>query len=233
MKQKYDELSMQNKFTIVGISGKMGQELLNLLQIKELIGGIHTKTNDDQMRDLIARSEAVIDFSRPLATIKTIQIAAECGVPYVSGTTGFTNDELNIIEKQSQKIPVMIEANFSLGIHFIAACLKKCGQIFSDFDFNIIERHHKHKKDSPSGTALFLSKQVTQSCGISSVRAGNICGDHICAFTGNNEEIIMGHRAFSRTIFAKGAIECAKWIINKKAGLYSISDLLIEKGIAF
>lgn len=217
------------KIGIVGITGRVGYELTQLISKQDLIGGISSKTTPDECEKVIKNSDAIIDFSRPTATLQALPVAVEYGVPFISGTTGFTPDEFNQMFEFSQNIPILYTTNFSLGIQMIARMLRQCSQIFSDFDFSIIERHHAHKKDAPSGTALFLEKQVQQSKQIASIRAGNICGEHICAFTGSDEEVTISHRAFNRAIYAKGAIACAEWIIGKAPKLYTAEDFLQDR----
>lgn len=217
------------KVGIIGISGRMGSELVKLIPEEGLSGGVSTKTSLDEIDDVVKNSDVVIDFSRPMATLQALAIAGKYGRPFVSGTTGFIPDEFSRLIDLSKKTPVLHASNFSLGIQFIARILRQGAQVFQNFDFSIIERHHKHKKDSPSGTALFLAKQVTQKKQIAAVRVGNIYGEHICSFTGDDEEITISHKAFDRVIFAKGALACAEWIIGKPAKLYTAEDFLRDK----
>lgn len=217
------------KIGIIGITGRVGYELTQLIPEENLAGGISSRTTAEGAEKIVKNSDVIIDFSRPAATLNALAVAAAYGVPFVSGTTGFTSGEFNQICEFSQNTPVLYASNFSLGIQMIAKMLRQCSQIFADFDFSIIERHHVHKKDAPSGTALFLEKQVLQKKQIVSIRAGNLCGEHICTFTGADEEVSIIHRAFNRTIFAKGAVACAEWLVGKPAKMYTAEDFLEDK----
>lgn len=212
------------KIGVVGITGRIGFELANLIPAQDVVGGISTKTSAEECDKIVRNSDVIIDFSRPMATLRILSIALEHNVPFVSGTTGFTPEEFDIISDVAKQLPVFYASNFSLSVQFIANILRKYSNLFPDSDFSIIDRHHAHKKDSPSGTALFLAKQVSNKKQIASVRVGNLCGEHICTFTGNDEEVTFSHHAFNRSIYAKGALQCAEWLIGKKAKLYTIED---------
>jgi 4-hydroxy-tetrahydrodipicolinate reductase len=108
----------------------------------------------------------------------------------------------------------------------MATLIKKCADVLADFDFCIIDKHHNRKKDSPSGTALFLAKQVPRQAQIVSLREGNIFGKHSCDFAGENELLTITHEAFNREVFASGALKCARWIVGKNPGLYTMEDYL-------
>ena len=217
------------KIGIIGVTGRMGQELVQLISFENFAGGISTQTTPEDLEAVVKNSDVVIDFSRPAATLQVLPVVEKYRIPFVSGTTGFIPDEFNMFLKASKNIPILYASNFSLGVQFVATVLRQCSRVFPDFDFSVIERHHIHKKDAPSGTALFLAKQVQQKQQIVSIRAGNICGEHACSFTGNDEEITIEHKAFNRTIFAKGAIACAEWLIGKSAKLYTAEDFLQDR----
>ena len=214
---------------IIGITGRMGSELTKLIPLENLVGGMNSQTTEYELEEIIEKSDVIIDFSRPIATFKALAIAKEYKRPYVCGTTGFIADEFEKISQIAKHIPILYASNFSLGVQFVASVLRQASQIFQDFDFSIIERHHKHKKDAPSGTALFLAKQVELPHQIVAIRAGSIAGEHSCSFTGDDEEITITHKAFNRAIFAKGALDCAEWLIGKEPGLYSVEDFLQDR----
>lgn len=216
------------KVGLVGITGRIGFELTQLIPSQDLVGGISTQTSTAECERIVQDSDVIVDFSRPMATLRILSIALEHNVPFVSGTTGFTPTEFELISETAKQLPVLHANNFSLSVQFIADVLRRYSKLFPDLDFSIIERHHVHKKDAPSGTALFLAKQVQHKKQIASIRAGNLCGEHICTFTGNDEEVSFSHNAFNRAIFAKGALKCAEWLIGKPAKLYTAEDFLQE-----
>lgn len=216
------------KVGLVGITGRIGFELTQLIPSQDLVGGISTQTSTEECERIVQNSDVIVDFSRPMATLRILSIALEHNVPFVSGTTGFTPTEFELISETAKQLPVLHANNFSLSVQFIADVLRRYSKLFPDLDFSIVERHHVHKKDAPSGTALFLAKQVQHKKQIASIRAGNLCGEHICTFTGNDEEVSFSHNAFNRAIFAKGALKCAEWLIGKPAKLYTAEDFLQE-----
>lgn len=211
---------------IVGITGRVGCELAKLISTQNLVGGISSKTSTEECERIVRNSDVIVDFSRPMATLRVLSFALEHNVPFVSGTTGFTSDEFNLISDISKQLPVFYSSNFSLSVQFIAESLKQYSKLFPETDFSIVERHHAHKKDSPSGTALFLAGQVQNKKQIASIRAGNLFGEHACTFTGNDEEVTFSHTAFNRIIYARGALQCAEWLIGKPAKLYMAGDFL-------
>ena len=217
------------KIGILGITGRIGTILSKMISANELSGGISSKTSEEEIANIIKKSDVLIDFSAPQAMLKVLPIAKQFGVPIVTGTTGFSEQEFAEIEKYAKHIPILHANNFSVCVQLMAMLLKKCSEVLTDFDFSIIDKHHKRKKDAPSGTALFLAKQVSSKAQIVSIRSGNICGDHICDFSGENEMLTISHRAFNRNIFASGALDCAKWIIGKEPRLYTMADFLQSK----
>ena len=217
------------KIGVLGITGRIGTILSKMIPAGELSGGISSKTSEEEIVNIVKNSDVLIDFSTPKAMLKVLPIAKQFGIPIVTGTTGFSEEEFAEIEKCAKYIPILHANNFSVCVQLMAMLLKKCSEVLTDFDFSIIDKHHKRKKDAPSGTALFLAKQVSSKAQIVSIRSGNICGDHICDFSGENEMLTISHRAFNRNIFASGALDCAKWIIGKEARLYTMADFLQSK----
>lgn len=211
---------------IIGITGKIGAILTQLVGCTNLMGGISGNSSETDLNNLAAKCNVFIDFSLPSATVKAAQVAADYGVAFVSGTTGLSENELQILRDCARKIPVLRADNFSIAVQLVAKLLRESSEILRDFDFSIVERHHCHKKDSPSGTARFLASQVSQKAQIASLRVGNLCGEHECAFTNANEEITIAHRSFNRAIFAQGALQCAHWIVERAPGFYTMEDFL-------
>lgn len=213
---------------IIGITGRVGSILQEIVENDsecKLAGGICSKNISADFIDLAKKSDIFIDFSSSKAAVEALLAASSAKIPFVSGTTGFSEAEMNTIKSAASQIPVLHAGNFSIGVHLMAIMLKKCSEVLKDFDVSIIDKHHKHKKDAPSGTALFLAKSV-ENPQILSIRSGGIFGDHICDFIGENEMLTISHRAFNRKVFADNALKCAKWLCTQKPGFYSIVDWL-------
>lgn len=217
------------KIGVVGVTGRIGRILKEIIPTNEFSGGICRDTSDSEISSVVQNSDVIIDFSSPSGILKILPVTKMFGVPVISGTTGFSPDEFSQLQDCSGVIPILHASNFSICVQLMAMLLKKCSDVLSDFDFSIIDKHHNKKKDSPSGTALFLARNVNSPAQIVSIRSGNICGDHICDFSGENEMLTISHRAFNRNIFAVGALNCAKWIIGKPARLYSMKDFFDDK----
>jgi 4-hydroxy-tetrahydrodipicolinate reductase len=209
-------------------------------------------TND--IKKLCENSEIIIDFSSPELTLKVIESAAKNKIPVVSGTTGLTGKEHDQLKNYAKLIPIVHSGNMSIGINIMETLVAQVAQsLGEDFDVEIIEKHHKNKVDAPSGTALMLAKSVTDSrnisfkdniicsreghvgmrpsnkIGISSVRGGNITGEHDVMFISDSEVITISHHALNRNIFANGSIKACEWIMSQKPGLYSMHDVLSHK----
>ncbi|MDR2724171.1 MAG: 4-hydroxy-tetrahydrodipicolinate reductase [Holosporaceae bacterium] len=214
------------KIGIIGITGRMGSVLSKIIPNAEKNGGSSSKTSREELVEIISNSDVLIDFSVPSSLLEAVTVAAKYKVPVISGTTGLSENDFKQIREFSYIIPILHANNFSLGIHLMAVLIKKCADVLTDFDFSIIDKHHNRKKDSPSGTALFLAKQTTQKAQIVSLREGNIFGQHICDFAGENEILSISHEAFNLEVFASGALKCAYWIVKKNPNLYTIADYL-------
>ena len=190
----------------------------------------------------------IIDFSVPIASINILNYAKEKKIPMVIATTGFSCNELNYIEEYSKFIPIFKSSNMSLEINIMNLLVAKLSKLLTECDIEIIETHHKNKIDAPSGTALMLANSINSSLnntmnyiynrassrckrnhneiGIHSIRGGTEIGKHSVLFLGNNESFELTHTVTSRSIFAKGAIKAAEFVIDKKAGLYGMEDLV-------
>lgn len=224
---KYRDRTM--KIGILGITGRIGTILSKMIAIEDFTGGISSKSTDAEIENVVKNSDVLVDFSSPKATLKILPFAKKFKAPLVTGTTGFSENEFEELKSYAKYIPILHANNFSVCVQLMAMLLKKCSEVLTDFDFSIIDKHHKKKKDAPSGTALFLAKQVSSKAQIVSIRSGNICGDHICDFSGENEMLTISHRAFNRNIFASGALDCAKWIVGKEPRMYTMADFLQSK----
>ncbi len=192
--------------------------------------------------------DVIIDFSVPVATFKILEYARKNNLPIVIATTGFSKEELEKIEEISKEIPIFRSANMSFKVNLMADILKSIAKTLEDTDIEIIETHHNRKIDSPSGTAIMLADSINEGLdnkkeyifdrmqkrekrqkneiGFSSVRGGNIVGEHQVIFFGENDSIEITHKAYSRGLFAEGALKAASFIIGKDSGLYDMKSML-------
>ena len=206
---------------------------------------IYSKTEDIK-EDI----DIIIDFSVPKATFNVLEYAKNKKIPIVIATTGFSKEEIQKIEKISKEIPIFRSANMSLDINLMAKILKEVAKVLSNTDIEIIETHHNRKIDSPSGTAILLADAINEvleekkeydfnrmqkreprkksEIGFSSIRGGNIVGEHTVAFFGENETLEIKHTSYSRQVFVEGAIKAVRFLITKENGLYDMNDLINE-----
>lgn len=202
------------------------------------------------LQDVKEDVDAVIDFSNAAAVDALLDWCAEHKVPAAVCTTGLSGEQMEKLKKTSEQVAVLKSANMSIGINLLLNVLKECAPKLAaaGFDCEIVEKHHNQKLDAPSGTALALADAVNDSLdekcdyvydrssrrekrpkneiGISSVRGGTIVGDHDVIFAGQDEVVTFSHTAYSRAIFAKGAIAAAKYLAGKEAGFYDMQDVL-------
>lgn len=251
---------MSTRILLCGACGKMGGNVLSLLATdndatavcgvdlfpKEIGIPVYKTFNDVQ-----EKADVIIDFSSAENVEERLRFAKENGMGIVLASTGFSKEDLAVIDEYSKCIPVFKTANLSLGVNVMQALVKAAAQILGDgFDVEIIERHHNLKKDAPSGTALMLADSVNEAfngqkkyvggregivgarkkteIGIHAVRGGTIVGEHEVMFAGEDEVITVTHSAASKRVFAVGAIRAAKFLHGKAAGKYEMKDLLAE-----
>ena len=225
------------KIGIIGYSGKLGQKIKEiLLQEPKSYYICNTQAHSHKEIDLLAqKADVLIDVSHPCLLPAILSAAKNATTPLVIGTTGYNASEKESLLSAAEHIPLLHATNFSCGITLIHLLLQKLALCFGeDSDINIVEAHHKHKKDAPSGTALSLydtlKKHLPQKdIAFHSMRAGSIVGEHSILFTTEEEEIAITHKVQSRLCFAKGAIKAASFIHNKEKGIYSMFDVLKEK----
>ena len=213
--------------------------------------GIYTYPVYTNASDIEEKPDVIIDFSVPIATLNILKYAKENHVPIVIATTGFTEEQLNEIENYSKDIPIFKSANMSYDINLMAKIVASLAKELPNTDREIIETHHNRKIDSPSGTALFLADSINAAkdnkmvyefdrhnkhekrnkleIGFSSIRGGNIVGEHTVQFFGEQETSEITHKCYSRTVFANGAVMAAKYIVNKDNGMYNMNDLINNK----
>jgi 4-hydroxy-tetrahydrodipicolinate reductase len=216
--------------------------------INKKIAGIKLDINTEQA---FKKTDVIIDFTVPNCTLDILKIASKLKKRVVIGTTGFTKEQENLIKKFSKKIPILKAGNMSLGVNLLMYLTEITSKSLNDeYLSKVFEVHHKHKKDYPSGTALMLGKGIAdgknknlfnlmgkkflnkesfpygKKINFNSIRKGEIIGEHEVAFSSGKEIIKLNHEAFDRALYSDGALTAAKWLINKKPGLYSMRDLL-------
>ena len=216
--------------------------------INKKISGIKPELNTDKA---LSKANVIIDFTIPKCTFEVLRIATKLKKKVVIGTTGFTKKEEDLINKFSKKIPILKAGNMSLGINLLMYLTEiTSASLGSNYLSKVFEVHHKHKKDHPSGTALMLGRGIAvgknkdfykmmgkkylnkkkfpygKKINFNSIRKGEIIGEHEVTFSSGKEIIKLNHEAFDRALYSEGAITAAKWLINKKPGLYSMRNLL-------
>jgi 4-hydroxy-tetrahydrodipicolinate reductase len=228
----------------------MGLALVEAVAAKGLTcaGGVD---RGDDLKALVAASDVLVDFSSPHALEANLDACVAAGRPVVVGTTGFEERHHFLIDNAAQDIAVLQTGNMSLGVTMLAALVRQAAsQLGDDWDIEIVEMHHRHKVDSPSGTALLLGEaaaggrnieltansergrdgitgaRTTGAIGFASLRGGSVAGDHIVIFASDNERIELIHRAENRGIFARGAVKAAMWLSGQKAGRYGMNEVL-------
>lgn len=221
------------KLIVCGSAGRMGQEIARLVEADKQIKIVSKVDKDNSGEMKKTSADVLVDFTVASEFSKILSWCDRNKIAFVSGTTGISEADKKLLKSASKKIPVFWAPNMSLGVNFVINLLKSYGAI-SDFDFAISETHHIHKKDKPSGTALWLKEALEKSIkknvnNVESIREGEVFGDHKIIATSPSEVITLEHRALNREVFAKGAVAAVKWIAKKKKGLYSMSDLLKDR----
>jgi len=216
--------------------------------IKNKISGLKPQLNTESA---FKNANIIIDFTIPKCTLEVLQIASKLKKRVVIGTTGFSKKEEKLIRKYSRKIPILKAGNMSLGINLLMYLTEIASKSLSNnFLSKVFEIHHKHKKDYPSGTALMLGKGIavgkkkdfykllgkkylnkktfpySKKINFNSIRKGEVIGNHKILFSSGKETITLDHEAFDRALYSEGAFTAAKWLMNKKPGLYSMRDVL-------
>lgn len=246
------------KVLLCGACGKMGGNVLLLLSEDEeatVVCGVDLYPKEigvpvyRSFADVKEDVDVMIDFSSPVGLQDRLEFARSKGIGIVLASTGFTADDLALIQSYEKNVAIFRTANLSLGINLMQALVKAAAQVLGDgFDVEIVEKHHNLKKDAPSGTALMLADSVNEAfdggkqfvygregivgardkkeVGIHAVRGGTIVGEHEVIFAGEDEVITISHSASSKRVFAVGAIRAAKWLVGKPAGRYEMKDML-------
>lgn len=263
------------KIGIVGCTGRMGKALIEEIFLNsetQLSGGAVRADSDfvgedigklagldpvginavSSLEKLFEDSDAVIDFSTPAVSLQCAKIVSAQNKIHVIGTTGFSPDEIEELKELANSAKIIWSANMSIGVNVLSAITEQVAAILDDsYDLEIVEMHHCHKVDAPSGTALLLGESAAKGrnvkldevarksrdgiigarprgeIGFSTLRGGDVVGEHTVMFAGDGERIELTHKASSRRIFTKGAIRAALWAVNKNNGLYSMKDVLM------
>lgn len=260
---------------IAGVAGRMGKTLVEAVAARgseACVSAGTTLVDDPQagadigliaglgesgvraslsLQDCLSEFDVLIDFTSPGATLGNLALCAANGKAMVIGTTGFTAEQKQQIEQAATRVPVVFAPNMSVGVNVSLKLLRMAARALGDdVDIEIVEAHHRHKKDSPSGTALRMGEVIAEeldrdleavavygregidderdrkTIGFATIRGGDIVGDHTVIFAGNGERLEITHKASSRMTFASGAVRAALWLQNRPAGLYSIDDVL-------
>lgn len=257
------------KVVLAGVTGRMGQAILRQLDddvafvlaaaverpghlaCGSRVGQRVQVVVADDVQTAVRQGEVIVDFSHPALTMALIAEAQSVRRPMVIGTTGFTPEDYEEIQRAARDIPVVLSPNMSVGVNVLLQLIDTATRALGDaYDAEILEIHHRHKQDAPSGTAIRMGEAIAdarataleQVCrlsrsgitlsrrvgeiGIQSLRAGDVVGEHTVTFAGPGERIELTHRAHSRDNFARGALLAARWVVEQKPGLYDMLDVL-------
>ena len=237
------------RIVILGAKGRMGHAVAAAAAEAGLAVAARADAGDD-LAAAIAQGDVVIDFSSHTATGKLIELATAQKKALVIGTTGHAADEKKHLLAQAAKIPTVWAGNFSVGVNLLFALTARAARTLGDdYDVELIEMHHRHKKDAPSGTAARLLELILEArklgpdalrhgregitgartrkeVGVHALRGGDVVGDHTVLFASEGERLELTHKASDRAIFAKGAVRAAQWVVSQKAGIYDMQDVL-------
>ena len=216
---------------LVGAAGRMGKTVLDLAQSDREIEIAARCDLGDPIEPAIKNCDVAIDFSQADSIDEVCRAASQRGKSLVIGTTGHSQQQRKTIEETAHSVPIVLASNFSVGVNVLFWLTQKAAELLgSDFNPEIVETHHKMKKDAPSGTAKTLAEILkvarNSEIPIQSIREGEVVGEHTVIFSGPAERLELTHRAADRGIFARGALRAAKWIVDKPPGLYSMQNVL-------
>jgi len=262
------------KTVVMGAAGRMGNRIINMIcqsEGIELHGSVERRGHSsvgkdvgqvsgletlgvsivDDLNSIVNNCDVIIDFTTPTASLNNLKMAAENKKAIVIGTTGFSIEEKDYIHKMANKTRCVLAPNMSVGVNVLFKIVEEITKIIGkEYDIELIEAHHRQKKDAPSGTAMKLAEIIAdvlnrdlnkvgifgrkgiigersrEEIGIQTLRGGDIVGEHTVIFYGTGERIELIHKAHSRDNFAKGAVLAAKWIVAQKPGLYDMQDVL-------
>lgn len=266
-------MSTSPRIGVLGAGGRMGRILIQAVQqagyqlaaaverpesslvgsdAGELagIGNIGVKIAGS-LQEVLPECDVVIDFTAPVATEQHLKLCREAGVAMVIGTTGMNDEQKALLDETSMQTPVVYAANYSVGVNVSIKLLELASKVFGDtVDIEVIEAHHRHKVDAPSGTALMMGEAIAdalgrdlkqdavycreghtgprerQSIGFQTIRGGDIVGEHTVMFIGEGERVEITHKATNRMNFASGAVRAAAWVVGRDARKYDMKDVL-------
>lgn len=246
------------RIIISGANGKMGKVIANVIASRddcEVVAGVDCNTSPAyfpiyaNIDEVIEEADVVIDFTNPVLLPSLLKYVKEKNISLVIGTTGYSDEQKEMIKEASKEAPIFFTYNMSIGVNLLANLAKKAVSVLGDeFDIEIVEKHHNQKIDAPSGTALMLAdaicdelnrpmkyeydrhskreKRTKDEIGMHAIRGGTIVGEHDIIFAGRDEIITLSHSARSKEIFAVGAVNAAVYMTGKSAGLYDMAELL-------
>ena len=239
------------KIIITGAKGRMGLALIACAERIPEVQVVGAIDQGDDLARVISRADAVIDFSFHSVTTEVAALCAAHKKALVIGTTGHLDSEKSAIIPRKSEIPIVWSSNYSTGVNTLFWLTRKAAEILGpDFDLEVVEMHHRLKKDAPSGTATTLAEiladvrrqqlkevirhgregivgeRTSAEIGMHSIRGGDVVGDHTVIFATNGERVELTHKASSRDTFANGALRAAQWVVNQKPGLYDMQDVL-------
>jgi 4-hydroxy-tetrahydrodipicolinate reductase len=239
------------KIAVVGASGRMGQTIIESINQNDKVTLGATLDKGDDLASVADQFDVLIDFTRPEATLDYLKTCQQLNKSIVIGTTGFDDAGLEAINNAAKQIPVVFAPNMSVGVNLTLKLLDMAAKVIGpDSDIEIVEAHHRHKVDAPSGTALKMGEVVAnalgrdlstcavygregieeprdrQTIGFSTIRGGDVVGEHTVSFFMEGERVEITHKASSRSTFANGAVRAASWLNDKSAGLYNMQNVL-------
>lgn len=247
------------KILLSGATGQMGKAITEVIvshNTDQIVAGFAKDVNDAlpypvyNHLEISEEIDVIVDFSSPAALRELLDFAVSKNIGIVLASTGYSDEDVSLIKDASAKIAILYSGNLSLGVNVMQIIAEKLASMLEDFDIEIVEKHHRYKVDSPSGTAKmlfeavnkgrdnkltalqgrdgFYSERPVSEVGVSSLRGGNIVGEHTVYYCGEDEVIELKHIAASKKIFANGAIKAARFLINRAPGLYNMNDVLME-----
>lgn len=242
---------MKTKMVMVGAKGRMGQVILRLVEPGNEFDVVGKVDIGDNLAAVVDKTDVVIDFSHHSATLDVAQTTAKAGKALIIGTTGHSDATKKAVLDYGKQIPLIFASNYAVGVNVLFYLTRHVAEAIGDsFDQEIIEMHHRMKKDAPSGTAKTLAEilcevqgrsyaedvrhgrvgepgeRTKREIGMHALRGGDVAGDHTVVFAADGERLELTYRASSRDAFATGALRAAKWLVGKPAGVYSMFDVL-------
>ena len=239
------------KIAITGSNGRMGQALIEAVKLNPNVSQGSILNRGDDINRVLKDFDVLIDFTRPEATLDALSVCQSAGKAMVIGTTGFSDDALKVIDQASSDIPIVFAPNMSVGVNLTLNLLETTAKVIgADSNIEIVEAHHRHKVDAPSGTALKMGEVIAnalgrdlsecavygregteeprdrQTIGFSSIRGGDVVGEHTVTFFMEGERVEITHKASSRMTYANGAVKACQWLTDQPNGLYSMQDVL-------